>query len=179
MKWEIFSIKQVALPVGISFYTFQALSYVIDLYRGKCGVQCSFYKLLLYISFFPQLIAGPIVRYQSIEAQIDQSRVDFNKFSEGTARFIAGLGMEELLGVIAQQTGETMETGEGTFEESGTRRGDLQKLASLNGAYDSQEYTLVPAPEYETTKAIQDNNDEVIWESGISRNPQCLPVPDR
>lgn len=176
MKWEIFSIKQVALPVGISFYTFQALSYVIDLYRGKCGVQRSFYKLLLYISFFPQLIAGPIVRYQSIEAQIDQRRVDFNKFSEGTARFIAGLGMEELLGVIAQQTGETMETGEGTFEESGTRRGDLQKLASLNGAYDSQEYTLVPAPEYETTKAIQDNNDEVIWESGISRNPQCLPV---
>lgn len=88
----------------------------------------------------------------------------------------ACLGMEELLGVITQQTGETMETGKGTFEKSGTRRGDLQKLASLNDTYDSQEYTLVPAPEYETTKVIRDNNDEVIWESGISRNPQCLPV---
>ena len=119
MKWEIFSIKQVALPVGISFYTFQALSYVIDLYRGKCGVQRSFYKLLLYISFFPQLIAGPIVRYQSIEAQIAQRRVDFNKFSEGTARFIAGLGKKVILANTFAETVDrifVMDPGElGTF----------------------------------------------------------------
>lgn len=92
IRKEILSPREIALPVGISFYTFQALSYVIDLYRGKCGVQRSFYKLLLYISFFPQLIAGPIVRYQSIEAQIDKRQVDFEKFSEGVARFITGLG---------------------------------------------------------------------------------------
>ncbi len=97
MRKEILSPREIALPVGISFYTFQALSYVIDLYRGKCGVQRSFYKLLLYISFFPQLIAGPIVRYQSIEAQIDKRQVDFEKFSEGVARFITGLGKKVIL----------------------------------------------------------------------------------
>lgn len=89
--------KNIALPIGISFYTFQALSYSIDLYRGKCKVQRSFCKLLLYISFFPQLIAGPIVRYRDVAEQIDCRTVTVAKFSEGAARFISGLGKKVLL----------------------------------------------------------------------------------
>lgn len=57
----------IALPIGISFYTFQILSYVIDLYRGKIALQRNFFYLLMYVSFFPQLIAGPIVRYETVE----------------------------------------------------------------------------------------------------------------
>lgn len=94
---ELLPVRQVALPIGISFYTFQALSYLIDLYRGNCTVQRSFYKLLLYISFFPQLIAGPIVRYRDFAGQMDNRSVDFSKFSEGAARFAAGLGKKVIL----------------------------------------------------------------------------------
>ena len=64
------TLFQVALPIGISFYTFQALSYVIDVYRGEVPAQHNFWHMLLYISFFPQLIAGPIVKYRDIAAQI-------------------------------------------------------------------------------------------------------------
>ena len=64
-------VPSIALPIGISFYTFQALSYTIDVWRGQVQVQRSFKSFLLYVSLFPQLIAGPIVRYQDIEAQID------------------------------------------------------------------------------------------------------------
>ena len=62
----------IALPIGISFFTFQGLSYVIDVYRDKSIVSRSFVKILLYISYFPQLIAGPIVKYHDIEKEIDQ-----------------------------------------------------------------------------------------------------------
>ena len=65
------SVPQIALPIGISFYTFQALSYIIDLYRGKIKVQKSILNLALYITLFPQLIAGPIVRYTDIEKEIE------------------------------------------------------------------------------------------------------------
>ena len=61
---------EVILPLGISFYTFQAMSYLIDVYRGECNVQKNFYKLALYICLFPQLIAGPIVKYHDIADQI-------------------------------------------------------------------------------------------------------------
>lgn len=93
----VLPVLKIALPIGISFYTFQALSYVIDLYRGGCSVQRSFYKLLLYISFFPQLIAGPIVRYRDIAGQIDERHVDFSGFSEGMSRFVTGLGKKVIL----------------------------------------------------------------------------------
>jgi alginate O-acetyltransferase complex protein AlgI len=94
---ECISLKHIALPIGISFYTFQALSYSIDLYRGRCTVQKSFCKLLLYISFFPQLIAGPIVRYRDIAEEIDCRSVDLAGVSEGIARFISGLGKKVIL----------------------------------------------------------------------------------
>ena len=66
-------VPQIALPIGISFFTFQALSYVIDVYRGQTERQKSFARLLLYISFFPQLIAGPIVKYRDVAAEIEPS----------------------------------------------------------------------------------------------------------
>ncbi len=94
---EWIPMREIALPIGISFYTFQAMSYVIDLYRGKCKVQRSFYKLLLYIAFFPQLIAGPIVRYRDIADQIEERSVDFDKFCLGITRFTVGLGKKVIL----------------------------------------------------------------------------------
>ena len=94
---EIIPERDIVLPIGISFYTFQAMSYVIDLYRGRCLLQRSFFKLLLYIMFFPQLIAGPIVRYRDVAEQIDDRRTDTEKFALGIRRFIIGLGKKVLL----------------------------------------------------------------------------------
>lgn len=81
----------LSLPVGISFYTFQALTYVIDVYRNKVEVQRSFYKLLLYVSMFPQLIAGPIVRYSDVDKQLSKRTVTLNGIASGVLRFAIGL----------------------------------------------------------------------------------------
>lgn len=91
------SVKTVALPIGISFYTFQALSYVVDVYRGENRAQKSFLYMMLYISFFPQLIAGPIVKYHDIEQQIEDRRVTPDDFCYGIKRFIFGLGKKVIL----------------------------------------------------------------------------------
>lgn len=90
-------LVDIALPIGISFYTFQTMSYVIDVYRNKVEVQKSYPKLLLYISFFPQLIAGPIVKYRDIEREIDNRTVNLNKMTLGMERFIIGLGKKMLI----------------------------------------------------------------------------------
>lgn len=87
----------IVLPIGISFFTFQALSYVVDVYRGHAKVQKNPLYLGLYISFFPQLIAGPIVRYTTIEDQILNRKENFTLFSNGTCRFIIGLAKKVLL----------------------------------------------------------------------------------
>lgn len=87
----------LTLPIGISFFTFQAISYVIDVYRGNGRVQKNPFYAALYISFFPQLIAGPIVRYGTIDAQIKNRVENLDKFSVGVCRFIAGLGKKVLL----------------------------------------------------------------------------------
>lgn len=84
-------VPDVTLPLGISFFTFQAMSYVIDVYRGDCNVQKNFGRLLLYISFFPQLIAGPIVKYRDIEAQIISRSVTGENTALGIRRFAMGL----------------------------------------------------------------------------------------
>ena len=68
-------LRNIPLPIGISFYTFQALTYVIDVYRGQVGMQRSYWRFLLYVSLFPQLIAGPIVRYSDVEQQIEARKV--------------------------------------------------------------------------------------------------------
>ena len=90
-------VLEIPLPVGISFYTFQILSYTIDVYRGNADVQHSFLKFGTYISLFPQLIAGPIVRYTDIEHQLDERTVDFSRFSRGVKLFAVGLGKKVLL----------------------------------------------------------------------------------
>ena len=87
----------LTLPIGISFFTFQAMSYVIDVYRGNGTVQKNPFYVALYIAFFPQLIAGPIVRYETIAEQIKNRVETLDKFSVGTCRFIAGLGKKVLL----------------------------------------------------------------------------------
>ena len=90
-------VPDIALPIGISFYTFQAMSYLIDIYRGDAQVQKKFTNVVLYISFFPQLIAGPIVRYHDIVLQIKNRTHDFEKFSNGVMRFVLGLGKKVLI----------------------------------------------------------------------------------
>ena len=90
-------VPAISLPIGISFFTFQALSYVIDVYRQEVPVQRSYGKLLLYISFFPQLIAGPIVRYSDIARQIDERTTDARSSAFGLRRFIVGLGKKVLI----------------------------------------------------------------------------------
>ena len=90
-------VPAITLPIGISFFTFQALSYVIDVYRGETPAQKNYAKLLLYISFFPQLIAGPIVRYVDVAREIDERSVSLRQIAFGLRRFIAGLGKKVLL----------------------------------------------------------------------------------
>ena len=90
-------IRNVVLPIGISFYTFQALSYVVDVYRGQTAAQKSFFKLLLYVSFFPQLIAGPIVKYHDVEDQINNRTIDVEKTAYGVKRFVYGLSKKVIL----------------------------------------------------------------------------------
>lgn len=85
------------LPIGISFYTFQAMSYLIDLYRGDVPVQKSLINFGTYVSLFPQLIAGPIVRMSTVSAELDNRRESAELFSSGVRRFVAGLGKKVLL----------------------------------------------------------------------------------
>lgn len=89
--------RTVLLPVGISFYTFQAMSYVIDVYRGEAQAQRNPINTALYISLFPQLIAGPIVRYVDVAAQIEGRTVTLTDFADGVRRFVVGLAKKVLL----------------------------------------------------------------------------------
>lgn len=97
-------VPEIALPIGISFFTFQALSYVIDVYRGNVAVQKNYFNILLYISFFPQLIAGPIVKYRDINEQITNRRQDIEKIARGLRRFICGLAKKLLIANTMAQT---------------------------------------------------------------------------
>ncbi len=100
-------LEPIHLPIGISFFTFQAMSYVIDVYRRESAPQSGFVNTALYISLFPQLIAGPIVRYHDIAAQLLRRRISLKLFSDGVVRFIIGLGKKMLianpLGEVADQ----------------------------------------------------------------------------
>ena len=96
-------LLKLALPIGISFYTFQIISYVVDVYRGTVKVQKSFLKLATYVSLFPQLIAGPIVRYETIEKELDSRTHSFENVAYGIRRFVIGLAKKVL---IANMLGE-------------------------------------------------------------------------
>ena len=90
-------VKHLPLPIGISFYTFQSISYLVDIYRRVCEPQKNLVKMGLFISFFPQLIAGPIVRYQSIAEELEHRDHTPDLFAEGTRRFVCGLAKKILL----------------------------------------------------------------------------------
>lgn len=108
-------LLKLALPIGISFYTFQTLSYVIDVYRNDTEVQKNFFKLALYVTLFPQLIAGPIVRYTDIEKELSYRVHSFEGFSKGVTRFVIGLSKKIL---IANVLGELVEIFRHTDEKS-------------------------------------------------------------
>lgn len=106
LRDERIAVPQIALPIGISFFTFQALSYVIDVYRGECCVQKNVIDLALYISFFPQLIAGPIVKYRDVNEQIKSRVVTSEKLADGIRRFIYGLAKKILVSNILAQSAD-------------------------------------------------------------------------
>lgn len=96
--WNLnIAVPDIALPIGISFYTFQSMSYVFDVWRKDTAPQKNFFKLLLYISFFPQLIAGPIIKYKDIAAQLDSRKVTADNLGSGIRRFIIGLSKKLLI----------------------------------------------------------------------------------
>lgn len=94
---EILPVPEIALPIGISFFTFQAISYIVDVYRGDTESSPKLVKVALYISFFPQLIAGPIVKYRDIDKQIDERNITWINVSYGFKRFIYGLAKKVLI----------------------------------------------------------------------------------
>ncbi|MBQ1328560.1 MAG: MBOAT family protein [Eubacterium sp.] len=94
---SVYKMIKVALPLGISFYTFQILSYNIDVYRGRVKAQHNLIDLSCYVCLFPQLIAGPIVRYQTVEKELKSRKETVDKFSYGIIRFVTGLGKKVLL----------------------------------------------------------------------------------
>lgn len=118
-------VPQIALPIGISFFTFQALSYVIDVYRGVVDVQRNFFYVLLYISFFPQLIAGPIVKYRDIEEMITERQQTIENVARGFRRFVCGLAKKVIIANTMGQVADLMFS---------TPAGELSFLAAWIGA---------------------------------------------
>lgn len=99
-------VPRLALPIGISFYVFQSISYLVDVYRKEAPVQRNFFDLLLYISLFPQLIAGPIVRYGTIAHEIHDRNVTATDFADGLYRFLIGLGKKVMLANVFSELAE-------------------------------------------------------------------------
>lgn len=91
------NVREISLPLGISFYTFQLISYIVDVYRGKIIPQRNIIKFSLYVLMFPQLVAGPIVKYSDIEKEIECRKVNIYKFGQGVERFIFGLAKKVLI----------------------------------------------------------------------------------
>jgi D-alanyl-lipoteichoic acid acyltransferase DltB (MBOAT superfamily) len=118
----------IVLPIGISFFTFQALSYVIDVYRQDEPVQKNPLNVALYIAMFPQLIAGPIVRYGTIASQLIERRFDIDEFSEGIRRFIRGLAKKVL---IANNVALVADAAFGTLDATGAAGTDVASPSQL------------------------------------------------
>ena len=108
-------LLKIALPVGISFYTFQILSYNVDVYRGEVPAQRSLVKLACYVTMFPQLIAGPIVRYSHIEKQLDNRTCSFDMAASGIRRFVVGLAKKV---IIANSMGALCDAFQGSSEQT-------------------------------------------------------------
>ncbi len=102
------AVRALPLPIGISFYTFQTLSYSIDVYRGRIPAQRSLLRFGTYVTMFPQLIAGPIVRYEQIAAQLDERSPDTEERAEGLRRFLRGLAKKVLIANIMARTADAL-----------------------------------------------------------------------
>lgn len=119
-------VPQISLPIGISFYTFQSISYLVDVYRRESPVQYKFKDLLLYISMFPQLVAGPIVRYGTVAEEIHNRSVSIKDFSDGAFRFLIGLGKKVILAnQFSEIADQFLSEGLGTLSMSGAWIGVL------------------------------------------------------
>lgn len=114
------SVPKIALPIGISFYTFQSISYLVDVYRRESPVQHRYADLLLYISMFPQLVAGPIVRYGTVAQEINNRRVSVDDVAAGLFRFSVGLGKKVLLAnQLSEISDQFLVTGLNTLSTTG------------------------------------------------------------
>lgn len=120
------SYHALPLPIGISFYTFQILSYIIDVYRGNVKVQTNLPNFALYVTMFPQLIAGPIVQYADVDEQLASREVSWTKFGEGSMYFIRGLAKKVLL---ANTSGMIF------TEVSGLAKGNVAVMTAWLGAF--------------------------------------------
>lgn len=105
---DLISQSSVILPIGISFYTFQAISYICDVYRGETTASKKISNVALYISFFPQLIAGPIVKYTDINKQIEDRKITLDVFTEGFKKFIYGLGKKVIIANVLGQCADNI-----------------------------------------------------------------------
>ncbi len=104
-------LLNIPLPIGVSFNTFQSLSYIIDVYRGTVACEKSFYNYLTYTTLFPQIIAGPIVRYETIDEELVDKKISLDNFSLGIKRFIIGLGKKVLIANNVGSMWNVIETG--------------------------------------------------------------------
>ncbi len=109
------SVPEIALPIGISFYLFQSMSYVIDLYRGRAQVQRSPVRFGAYVAMFPQLIAGPIVRYRDVAEQLEERRENGSQFAAGVSLFILGFAKKRLLADPMGELWQQLQTQPGTL----------------------------------------------------------------
>lgn len=103
-----FSIQKIALPLGISFFVFQGISYIVDIYRDEAKVNKNFLEIALYISFFPKLVSGPIIKYKSISDQLKSRTTSLHQFSYGVERFAFGLAKKVIISDILGSTVDTI-----------------------------------------------------------------------
>lgn len=127
-------VPSISLPIGISFYTFQALTYIIDLYRGEIEMQRSYPRFLLYVTLFPQLIAGPIVRYADVEEQLSNRRMTLDGIVSGIGRFLVGLSKKVLIANYAAEIVEICLESD-HFEQISTATAILGIIASAIQIY--------------------------------------------
>ena len=136
-----FSIPVLELPIGISFYTFQVLTYTVDVYRGKSPVQRDPFKLMLYVSCFPQLIAGPIVQYSDVAVMLDERESTLEGFTEGMKRFAVGLSKKVLLANVCGLIIEELPSAAGTGGMSVLGAWYISVLYSLQLYFDFSGYS--------------------------------------
>lgn len=127
-----FSVPQISLPIGISFYTFQLLTYVVDVYRGDASAQKNYFNLLLYASLFHQCIAGPIVRYSHIANEITQRTTSINEFNKGVMRFSAGLAKKVLLANFCGSFSDTLLLSDSAIADTALFTENISKLSSAS-----------------------------------------------